>query len=196
MLIVTCLKILKLGQPSTISTPFFALYMLTGNGKSSISILSQLVQTNIGKDLPVVCQKCHFVQTYNANTRNVCESSRFNPTIYEKGELNPYLQFSIKPGKFSKVKSFEMKPVYLNPSSFESLTVLVNKIEEFQDQKGDKCANIGVDGLPGVRLKRLQTDFVQCETHQKKFKLSDYVECSVHNSGECIIRELIPKKMK
>ena len=83
----------------------------------------------------------------------MCEYCRNNPTIYEKDELNPYLQFSIKPGKFSKVKSFEMKPVDLNPSSFESLSVLVNKIEKFQDQKGDKCANIGVDCLPGVRQK-------------------------------------------
>ena len=43
--------------------------------------------------------------------------------------------------------------------------------------------------------KRLQTDFVQCETHQKKFKLSDYVECSVHNSSECIISWIFGDKV-
>ena len=166
-----------------------------GQGEGSLSVLSRLNQLNTGAR-QIVCSKCHFCQTYDVNSYNTCSQCHYNPSVYDESEnTNPYTRFGMKSGEFNKVKSYELDPLDLNPSSYKSLCSLLDQIGEMQNSKGDKVANLGVDGLPGVRIKRLQTEFVICVKHNVKFKLSDPKECEKHCDQECEIGWLYGDKV-
>ena len=160
----------------------------TGNGDSSISKLSRLNETNCGLN-PKVCLKCHSIQNYEPDSQNICVKCFNNPSCYtgSMNDVNPYLRFGLSHGNFKVVESFEQEPLDLNPSSFQSLTELLQFLSKRQEAKGDKISVIGLDGLPGIRIKRLQSDMVKCDYHDKLFKLCDPVEVRKHCKEECII---------
>ena len=156
-----------------------------GKGVSSLSLLQRLSETSSGK-LPKVCTKCHTKQDYNENTQNICSCGN-NPSVYTTGETNPYLKFGLTHGEFKPIHSFELEPIDLNPSSYDSLSELMTKIHADQETKQHKLSVLGVDGLPGVRLKRMQSDHVKCSTHDVMFKLSNLKLCVEHNKSICQI---------
>ena len=157
-----------------------------GKGESSMSKLYRLSQVNSG-NFPKICNKCHYIQEYEPNSHNTCKQCHYNPTVYENGEPNPYLRFGLDQGDFKPVKSIEQEPLDLNPSSYDSLVELLDQLDLDQKCKSDKCSAIGLDGLPGVRIKRLQTDFVKCLSCNEIFKLSDTIKCENHNKDSCLI---------
>ena len=71
----------------------------------------------------------------------------------------------------------------------------MEKVDHDQLLKSHKVSVLGLDGLPGVRLKRLQSDSVKCIAHDVIFKLSDAKMCSVHNSSNCQIGWLFHDKI-
>ena len=156
----------------------------SGNGVSSLSILQRLSETNSG-ELPKICVVCHYKQDYDPNSQNVCECGN-NPTKYT-GDSNPYLRFGLAHGTFKPVTSHEQESLNLNPSSYDSLTKLMDKIHSDQELKGDNISVIGLDGLPGIRIKRMQSDMVKCLTHEEIFKLSNVNKCEEHNNSSCEI---------
>ena len=121
-----------------------------GDGQSSISKLHRLNQINSG-EMPKVCSRCHFVQDYKVDSDNSCNQCEYNPSIYTSSESNPYLRFGLASGNFQPVKSFELEPLDLNPSSYKSLISMLETFDQDQKSKEDDCFPIGLDGLPGVR---------------------------------------------
>ena len=121
-----------------------------GHGQSSISKLFRLNQVNSG-EIPKICPKCHFVQEYNTDSDNSCNCCDYNPSIYISSESNPYMRFGLNPGTFDPVKSFELEPQNVNPSSYDSLVKMLDELDLDQKSKMDECFPIGLDGLPGVR---------------------------------------------
>ena len=133
-----------------------------GEGESTISKLFRLNQVNAG-EIPKVCTQCHFVQNYKPDSDNSCQKCDYNPTVYKSSE-SPYSRFGLSPGKFEPVKSYEQEPLDINPSSYVSLMEMLDSLDLDQKLKKDECSAIGLDGLPGVRIKKLQTDFVVFKT--------------------------------
>ena len=167
-----------------------------GKGTSSISKLNRFYDTNCGMD-PKVCVKCHVIQDYKPDSQNICAQCSNNPTVYagSDNDLNPYLRFGLNHGSFKSVKSFEQEPMDLNPSSFQSLDDMMKNISTQQRKKGDKVSVIGLDGLPGIRIKRIQSDMVECTYHNKTFKLCDVKEIREHCGNDCIITWPHPDKI-
>ena len=157
-----------------------------GNGVSSLSILQRQYEANSGY-IPKVCQKCHFIQEYDPNSQNICASCQNNPTVYTYQESNPYLRFGFHHGKFKSVKSHEEESLDINPSSYASLKELLEHAHERQVSKGDTVSVLGLDGLPGIRIKRMQYDMVKCLTHDKMFNISSMQDCLDHNKEGCEI---------
>ena len=165
-----------------------------GGGVTSLSILRRLSETNSG-NVKKVCERCHFTQDYDINTHNVCRNCMNNPTMYTKAENNPYLRFGLQHGDFKPVKSYEQESLNLNPSSYQSLSELMDHLDKTQAAKADKMSVIGLDGLPGIRIKRMQADMVKCLTHEIMFKLSDVEKCKEHNAEDCEIGWIFEDKV-
>ena len=126
-----------------------------GNGQSTFSKLFRLNQVDTG-ETPKICTKCHHIQAYKSDTYNACKSCGYNPTVYSECDSssfknNPYMRFGIMSGDFKPVKSYEQEPLALNPSSYESLVKMLEKLDSDRISKMDECSAIGLDGLPGVR---------------------------------------------
>ena len=124
----------------------------SGEGQSSLTKLLRLKETNSGK-VPKLCSKCQYKQDYDENTHNVCISCGHNPNVYQNSEPNPYTKFGIKPGKFRPVVGYEQEPLQLNPSSVRALIEFLDHIHVNQTSKGDKASAVGLDSLPGIRIK-------------------------------------------
>ena len=165
-----------------------------GGGITSLSKMRRLSETNSGL-LPKVCSKCQFTQPYDPNTQNICQNCLNNPTKYSKSESNPYMRFGLQHGNFKTVKSFEQESINLNPSSYESLSNLMKHVQQDQDTKQDKVAVIGLDGLPGIRLKRMQSDQIKCISHDCIFKLNDVKKCLEHNLPQCELGWVLEDKI-